>query len=145
MKLLNHIKEVPQDANVFKKFGNWVKNVKVKSFDEVAKNAKTTKYRGICELASLGFSIATLGILLPMYNKRVTAKKEAQRKANMQQEQNKIQKMTQPATNDDKPSITPQNMLIHPMKDTTLSTKNNNVSILNGAKVKDLTKIANCK
>ncbi len=139
VKLLNHIKEAPQDANVFKKFGNWVKNVKVKSFDEVAKNAKTTKYRGICELASLGFSIATLGILLPMYNKRVTAKKEAQRKANMQQEQNKIQKMTQPATNDDKPSITPQNMLIHPMKDTTLSTKNNNVSILNGAKVKDLT------
>lgn len=138
VKLLNHIKETPKDANVFKKFGNWVKNVKVKSFDEVAKSAKATKYRGLCELASLGFSIITLGILLPMYNKRVTARKEAERKANMQKEQNKIQQMTQPSNNG-KPAITPKNMLIHPMKDTTLGAKDDNVSILNGTKVKDLT------
>jgi len=124
-KLLNHIKETTPDANVFKKFGNWVKNVKVKSFDEVAKSAKNTKYRGLCELASLGFSIVT------------PARKEAERKANMQKEQNKIQQMTTPI--DNKPTITPSNMLIHPMKDTTLGRNNDNVSILNGTKVKDLT------
>ena len=58
-----------------------LKMLRLKSFDEVANSAKATKYRGICELASLGFSIVTLGILLPMHNKRVTAKKEAERKS----------------------------------------------------------------
>ncbi len=146
-KLLNHTKEVSKDANVFQKFGNWVKNVKVKSFDEVANSAKATKYRGICELASLGFSILTLGILLPMYNKRVTARKEAERKANMQKEQNKIHQMasstpdvakaSSPVQSQPQNYITPGKMFIHPMKDTSIG-KNNNVSILNGARVKDL-------
>ena len=140
-KLLNHTKEVAPDASVFKKFGNWVKNVKVKSFEEVAKSAANTKYRGICELASLGFSILSLGFLLPMYNKRVTARKEAERKANVQKEQDKIKQMTLPNVNQTQTQtqqyITPQNMLIHPMKDTTIG-KNDNVSILNGTKVKDL-------
>ncbi len=145
VKLLNHTKEVSKDASVFKKFGNWIKNVKVKSFDEVANSAKATKYRGICELASLGFSIITLGILLPMYNKRVTARKEAERKAKMQQEQNKIQHMASstpdvsknPVQQTTQTPISPSNMFIHPMKDTTIG-KNTNVSILNGTKVKDL-------
>lgn len=135
-KLLNRLKELPEDASMFKKFGNWVKNVKVKSFSEVAGNAMSTKYRGICELASLGFSILTLGVLLPMHNKRVTAKKEAERKANMQKEQNKIQKMTTPNIASAQ-VLSPQSMMIHPMKDTTIG-KNQNVSILNGIKVKDL-------
>jgi len=170
-KLLNHVKEAPAGANVLQKFGNWVKNVKVKSFDEVANSAKATRYRGVCELASLGFSILTLGILLPIYNKRVTARKEAERKANMQKEQAKIQQMAiqnngvpypaqaqnyaqntmpnraqnlfnngvQGVTNAIQPKkpITPQTMIIHPMKDTSIGGKNN-VSILNGVKVKDL-------
>lgn len=145
VELLNHTKEAPKDASTFKKFANWVKDVKVKSFDEVANSAKATKYRGICELASLGFSILTLGILLPMYNKRVTAKKDAERKAKMQQEQNKIKQMavTTPDVTKSIPQttvqnpITPGNMFIHPMKDSSLG-KNDNVSILNGTKVKDL-------
>jgi len=145
VSLLNHTKEAAPDASVFKKFGNWVKNVKVKSFDEVANSAKATKYRGICELASLGFSILTLGFLLPMYNKRVTARKEAERKARMQQEQDKIRQMANSTPNVSaglvqtapKTPISPNNMLIHPMKDTTIG-KNDNVSILNGTKVKDL-------
>ncbi len=145
VKLLNHTKEMPKDASAFKKFGNWVKNIKVKSFDEVANSAKATKYRGICELASLGFSIITLGILLPMYNKRVTARKDAERKAKMQQEQDKIKQMAittpdvskSPAQTVAQNPITPGNMFIHPMKDSSLG-KNDNVSILNGTKVKDL-------
>lgn len=145
VKLLNHTKETTQDASIFRKFGNWVKNIKVKSFDEVANSAKATKYRGICELASLGFSIVTLGILLPMHNKRVTAKKEAERKANLQKEQNKIQQMASTTPNvtltlpqnQVKTPIAPGRMFIHPMKDTSIG-KNSNVSILNGTKVKDL-------
>ncbi len=135
-KLLNHVKELPENASMFKKIGNWVKNVKVKSFDEVGKSAFSTKYRGACELASLGFSILTLGVILPMYNKRVTARKEAERKANMQKEQDKIQRMMM-SKNIKNSSITAQNMIMHPMKDTTIG-MNQNVSILNGTKVKDL-------
>ncbi len=134
-KLLNHIKEAPKDAGVLKKFGNWVKNTRVKSFGEVAKSAGATKYRAICELADIALSFVTLGVLLPMYNRKVTARKDAERKARMQEEQNKINQMTT-----QKEATAPfgvENMLIHPMKDTALG-KNNNVSILNGAKVKDL-------
>ena len=118
-----------------KKFGNWVKNTKVKSFDEVAKNTKATKYRAVCEIASLAFSIVTLGVLLPMYNRKVTAKKDAERKARMQEEQNKINQMAAQKGSTAQNGL--QNMLVHPMKDTLLS-KNDNVSILNGTKVKDL-------
>lgn len=134
-QLLNHVKELPKNANTLQKFGHWVKNVKVKSFDEVSKSAMNTKYRGLCELASLGFSILTLGVLLPIYNKKVTARKEAERKARMAQEQSKIQQMAGQSVL--APRMTPQTMLIHPMKDTTLN-KNENISILNGTKVKDL-------
>ncbi len=132
--LLNYVKEAPANASLMTKFGNWIKNVKVKSFDEVAGSMKATKYRGICELASLGFSVLTLGLLLPMYNKHVTAKKEAERKTKLQQEQDKIQQMMAPGPA--QPMITPQNMYIHPMKDSAIGA--DNVSILNGTKVKDL-------
>lgn len=134
VSLLNHVKEAPANASLVSKFGNWIKNVKVKSFDEVASSARATKYRGACELASLGFSILTLGFLLPMYNKRVTARKEAERKAKLQKEQDKIQQMMAPGPK--QPMITPQNMYIHPMKDSAIGA--DNVSILNGTKVKDL-------
>ncbi len=134
-KLLNHTKDLPENAGILKKFGNWVKNTKVKSFDEVAKNTKATKYRAVCEIASLAFSIVTLGVLLPMYNRKVTAKKDAERKARMQEEQNKINQMAAQKGSTAQNGL--QNMLVHPMKDTLLS-KNDNVSILNGTKVKDL-------
>ncbi len=65
VKLLNRFKEVPQDANVFKKFWNWVKNTSLKSSDElITKEAKNM--RTWCQLGNIGFSLALLGLLVPM-------------------------------------------------------------------------------
>ena len=36
--------------------------------------------RSICEIASLGFSIVSLGLILPAYNRKVTEKKVAKAK-----------------------------------------------------------------
>ncbi|MCM1010806.1 MAG: hypothetical protein NC390_08050 [Fusobacterium sp.] len=65
LKLLNRFKDVDKDANVFKKFWNWVKNTSLKSSDELvtshAKNMRTW-----CQVANIGFSLALLGLLVPM-------------------------------------------------------------------------------
>lgn len=65
LKLLNRFKDVDKDANVFKKFWNWVKNTSIKSSDELvtqhAKNMRTW-----CQVANIGFSLALLGLLVPM-------------------------------------------------------------------------------
>lgn len=65
LKLLNRFKEVDKDANVFKKFWNWVKNTSLKSSDElITKEAKNM--RTWCQLGNIGFSLALLGLLVPM-------------------------------------------------------------------------------
>ncbi|MBR6163791.1 hypothetical protein IKQ26_07885 [bacterium] len=80
VKLLNVVKESKQTDNVFKKFGNWVKNVQLKSFDEIS-GAGAKNLRSVCQVASILFSIAFLGIALPRYNRSVTEKKVARQKA----------------------------------------------------------------
>ncbi len=65
LKLLNRFKDVDKDANVFKKFWNWVKNTSLKSSDElVTKHAKNM--RTWCQVANIGFSLALLGLLVPL-------------------------------------------------------------------------------
>ena len=65
LKLLNRFKDVDKDANVFKKFWNWVKNTSLKSSDElVTKQAKNM--RTWCQVANIGFSLALLGLLVPL-------------------------------------------------------------------------------
>ena len=56
----------------------------VKSFDEIPK--EFTNYRSLAKLGGIGFSIALLGVFLPMYNRHVTNKKEAKRKALLEQQ-----------------------------------------------------------
>ena len=78
VKLLNRTGNSTPESSFVKRAGDWIKNTYVKSFDEVL--PKDKNMRSICELASLGFSIISLGILLPAYNRRVTEKKVAQAK-----------------------------------------------------------------
>lgn len=85
VKLLNRNYTKNADDSVFKKVGNWVRRTSLKSFDEVLPNAKNM--RSVCQLASLGFSIISLGVLLPAYNRKVTEKKVAQAKLKEQQAQ----------------------------------------------------------
>ena len=88
--LLNYMKDAPETKNPIKKFVYWVKDTKLKTFDEanaikdgIAKSGK--KYlggtsakglRAICELSSLGFSMLILGILVPWYVRKETERKE---------------------------------------------------------------------
>jgi len=86
LKLINRFKEVPEDANYLKKFWNWVKNTSIKSTDELptkyAKNMRTW-----CQLANIGFSLALLGILVPMLTVG-SAQKGRKKDIEAQQKQN---------------------------------------------------------
>jgi len=83
--LLNYMKERPQNANILQKFVYWVKDTKLKSFDEAhaikatesaIHGAKAKGLRAICEVSSLGFSMLILGILVPWYVRKETERKE---------------------------------------------------------------------
>ena len=74
VKLLNRLKEAPKNANVMKKFWHWIKDVSLKSSDEVA--GKTAKnLRSVCQLGNLAFSLLALGIFIPLYTRTQTNKK----------------------------------------------------------------------
>ncbi len=99
VRLLNDTKPLKADANVFEKFWHWVKDVKVKSSDEVvSKTAELLKKQGktpdaeqlkiiekelkhavnlrsACQATNIGVSLALLGILVPIYTRHNTKKK----------------------------------------------------------------------
>ncbi len=79
VKLINRL--VPDDKSKFflKRFWNWVRNYKIKSFDEVP-DKLSKNMRSVSQLSGLAVSIAALGIALPFYNRKVTEKKERIRK-----------------------------------------------------------------
>lgn len=79
--LINELKKVPKDANIFTKFGYWAKHTALKSTDELAtKEAK--QLRAACQLGNIGFSLLALGLFIPLYNRHQTNKKhEAELKA----------------------------------------------------------------
>lgn len=83
--LLNYMKERPDTKNPLKKFAYWVKDTKLKSFDEAnaikaaessINGSKAKGLRALCEVSSLGFSMLVLGILVPWYVRRETERKE---------------------------------------------------------------------
>lgn len=102
VKLLNYTKKAAPDANIFTKFWNWVKNVNIKSSEEVVsktaeklKNAKlepTTEQkkkiakeikhainmRSACQAANLGVSLLLLGLVIPIFTRKNTQKKHAE-------------------------------------------------------------------
>ena len=78
LQMFNRTKDPSEYKNAFQKFTGWIKDVKVKSFDEIPKQFKG--HRSLAKIGGLGFSIALLGVVLPMYNKYVTNKKEMKRK-----------------------------------------------------------------
>ena len=63
----------------FKQFGNWIKNTDLKTAAEVS-STKVRNLRNLCRVADIAFSIITLGILLPKYNRKVTERKVEQAK-----------------------------------------------------------------
>lgn len=99
VKLLNDTKPIDKNANVLRKFWHWVKDIKVKSSEEVvSKTAEALKAKGLkpdaeqlkiiekelkqainlrsaCQATNIGVSLALLGILVPIYTRHNTKKK----------------------------------------------------------------------
>ena len=89
--MLNYMTDKPNTKNPLKKFWFWVKDTKLKSFDEANAikdkiteegkllykgGTKAKGLRAICEVSSLGFSMLVLGILVPWYVRKETERKE---------------------------------------------------------------------
>ena len=127
VKLLNDIKPLKEGANAWDKFKHWLKDINIKSSNEVVskteealKGMKPTKeqaeiiekelkkavnYRSACQVTNLGVSLALLGLIIPIFTRRKTKHKHEQA-LKLAQEQNKIQAENQ---NDEK-SVTPLNV-----------------------------------
>lgn len=84
LQMFNKTKKPEEYRNLWQKFTGWIKDTNIKTFDEIAPEHKN--YRSLAKLGGLGFSLVFLGVLLPMYNKYVTNKKEAKRKAILEQQ-----------------------------------------------------------
>lgn len=102
VKLLNHTKRLNGDENIFKRFWHWVKDVNIKSSEEVvsklaekleaegktpdatqkAKIQKELKrainLRSACQAANLGVSLLLLGLIVPIWARSSTKKKHAE-------------------------------------------------------------------
>ena len=79
VKLLNKTKSVDKDANIFKKFGNWIVNTHLKSTDELAadstRSLKEMRHlRAKCQMVNLGSSLLILGLLVPVFTRLKTQK-----------------------------------------------------------------------
>lgn len=129
VKLLNDTKPIAADANIFKKFWHWVKDVKVKSSDEVISNtaellkkqgktpdanqlktiekelSQAVNLRSACQAANIGVSLALLGILVPIYTRHKTKKRHEQA-LKLAQENSK----TQTETKKQPEAVTPLNV-----------------------------------
>ncbi len=100
VSLLNDTKPLKGDENVFKKAWHWVKDVNIKSSEEVISKTQQTlngakptdaqlktiekelkharDLRSACQVANLGVSLALLGIIVPLYTRHKTKKKHAE-------------------------------------------------------------------
>ena len=100
--LLNETKELNKNANIFKKFWHWVKDINLKSSDEVvSKTAQNLNAKGIkpnaeqakiiqqeikkgvnlrsaCQAVNLGVSLILLGLIIPIFTRSNTKKKHAE-------------------------------------------------------------------
>lgn len=85
-RLLNRMKEVPKDAGVLKKFWNWAKHTSIKSTDELA-TVKDRRFRTLCQIGNLAFSLLTLGVFVPLYTRTQTNKKRQQELAKLKEKQ----------------------------------------------------------
>ena len=81
--LLNETKKLKENANGLEKFWHWVKDINIKSSEEVL--GKTEKelsraknLRSACQVANVGVSLALLGIVIPIFTRRNTKKKHEQ-------------------------------------------------------------------
>jgi len=102
VRLLNDTKPIKEDTGFFKRAWHWFKDVNLKSSKEVISKTeeelkskglrpdklqketikkeleKATRYRSACQVANLGVSLALLGLIIPIFLRKNTAKKHAE-------------------------------------------------------------------
>lgn len=102
VRLLNDTKPIDKNANIFKKFIHWMKDINLKSSEEVISNtAEKLKAKGLkpnaqqqaiiekelkravnlrsaCQVANLGVSLILLGLIIPIWTRHNTKKKHAE-------------------------------------------------------------------
>ena len=89
IKLINRLKAPKEGANVLERFWNWAKHSKMKSTDEleaivdVAKRTKAKNLRAVCQLSNMAFSLLSLGVVIPLYTRTQTNKKQRQKAAEL--------------------------------------------------------------
>lgn len=100
--LLNETKPLKENANIFQKAWHWIKDVNVKSSEEVTSKTQellkkkgltpdikqletinkelkhATNLRSVCQIANLGVSLVLLGIIVPIFTRKNTKKKHEQ-------------------------------------------------------------------
>ena len=74
--LINRLKKLDKDANVFQKFWNWAKHTSLKSTDELS-TVHDKRLRTICQLGNIAFSLVSLGIFIPLYTRTQAQKNKA--------------------------------------------------------------------
>ncbi|MBE7713002.1 MAG: hypothetical protein E7Z87_04595 [Cyanobacteria bacterium SIG26] len=81
IKLTNKL-ATKDGTNALENFWNWAKHTKMKSTEEleaiadIAKRSKAKNLRAVCQLGNLAFSLASLGVFIPLYTRTQTNKKK---------------------------------------------------------------------
>ncbi len=108
--LLNDTKKLDKNAGALKKFWHWVKDVNIKSSEEVVgateKELKRAKnLRSACQVTNLGVSLALLGLVIPIFTRKNTKKKHEQA-LKLAQEKAQVENKTETQNE----SVTPLNI-----------------------------------
>lgn len=72
--LINELAPLKKDANMLDKIKHWTKNTALKSSAEVVGDA-AKRARSWCQIGNIAFSLLSLGLLIPIYNRHTTNKK----------------------------------------------------------------------
>jgi len=75
ISLINHLKPLKPNANMLERLAHWAKNTSLKSSAELKTINGGERYRAYCQLANIGFSLISLGVLIPKYTRGRTDKK----------------------------------------------------------------------
>ncbi len=96
--LLNDTNKLKGNENTLQKLWHWVKDVNIKSSEEVIGKTekelkRATNLRSACQAVNLGVSLALLGIIIPIFTRKSTKKKHelALKKARENTQQQEIQ------------------------------------------------------
>lgn len=89
--LINVLKERKENANALQKFWHWAKHTAIKSSDELA-SVKDKRYRTLCQIGNITFSLLSLGLFIPLYTRAKTNKKHAQELAKIKIDAQQTQK-----------------------------------------------------